>query len=699
MNPAREMSGRLIYSRGTLIFLLLLVLAFLPRLWNALSVGDDFYANFLSDASTYRLWAAKLASGLTYGDPVFSMGPLYPYFLAALLRIGFDFSSVLLLQAVLGSFTVVFIYLCARDVFGEGAGLISGILAAGFAPFIFYDGLLLSESLQLLLIAVSLHLLITKNGSHGLLRVFLAGTLSGLTALGRGTVVVFPLLVALFWLVRYFVSGKRDGGSHPVRAVILLMGLLLGISPATVHNLSNGDAVLISSNVGINFFIGNNIHATGSYEEPPGLDLSTDFTGRKIAERFAGRKLKASEVSSFWMTQAVEDIMDFPAHFAWGLVRKLWLYFWYFDIPQMESLHIHHMFSSLFRFPLFGFWLVLTLGLVGMAFARLDERSWIPIMLFISNVLGTILFFVIGRFRLHGSLALLVTSGAGVSVIAGCLRRREWLRISSPLALALMITILTLMPRPMDRKVKTASALDNVGIFHYYRGENREAMYWFRRAGAASPSYPPSFNNIGAYFYSIGELDSARIYFHKALSVDSTEHTSLMNLGRIHLEQNEADSARKYLEKARRFAPFSTAAEDLLRNLKHMSAGLEETEPEYSSSFNALLAKAEQLSSRRRFAEAQQYYLQALELSPDNIKALNNLGFAYQAEKKYEKAAEQFMKVLELSPHHAVALNNLAGTVYQMGLVDSARALWEKALVLDPANAQIRKNLEVVKQR
>jgi 4-amino-4-deoxy-L-arabinose transferase-like glycosyltransferase len=148
-----------------------IVLALVLRFWNVIAIGDGFYANFLSDASTYRLWASNIVAGSSYGGPAFPMGPLYPYFLAACLNLGFSFYSVLFLQAVFGAAVVFNIYIVSNRLFGSKAGLISALMAAVYGPFVFYDGLLLSESLQLALMSVALVLIIPpKAGEIRLIR-------------------------------------------------------------------------------------------------------------------------------------------------------------------------------------------------------------------------------------------------------------------------------------------------------------------------------------------------------------------------------------------------------------------------------------------------------------------------------------------------------------------------------------------------
>jgi len=137
-------------------------LAFILRLWNTIAQGNDFYANFLSDASTYRVWASKLAAGGSYGEPVFQMGPLYPYFLAQNLKLGISNYATLFIQAIFGALVAVMVYYIAKNMFDRKAALISGLIATIYAPFIFYDGLLLSESIQIFLLTVALFILISN---------------------------------------------------------------------------------------------------------------------------------------------------------------------------------------------------------------------------------------------------------------------------------------------------------------------------------------------------------------------------------------------------------------------------------------------------------------------------------------------------------------------------------------------------------
>lgn len=684
-------------DKGWIIWLIL-CLALALRLWNVVAIGDHFYANYLSDASTYMLWASKITAGSSYLGPAFPMGPLYPYFLALCLSLGFSFYSVLFLQALFGTVVVYIIYIISRRIFGRKAALISAVMAAVYAPHIFYDGLLLSESLQLLLIGLALLLIIPhKNIKLNSWSYFFGGIIIGLTALGRGTILIFVLFVVLYWLIRAAESTKSKAREYIKRSVVILLGAFCGILPASLHNIAKGEPVAISSNFGINLYVGNNPEANGAYDEPKGLNLSSDFTGKGIAERETGRQLGSSQVSSYWSGKAFDYIKKNPAMFIKGLLVKAWLYLWDFDIPQAESVQIQGEFSPVFKILPAGYWFVLIPGLWGMILLKADERKWLLILLLISGVAGTMIFFVIGRFKLSGSLPLLIFSGGGILFIYRSIRDGNSKAILKCVIVSAITILVLFLPRPIDRKAKIASAYDNVGISYFYKNEPDKAVKWYRKALEIKPAHAPALNNMGGYFYTKANPDSAIYYFRRSIKSDSTDDRTYLNLGKTFQNMGLRDSALYYLKRAKSLSPYGLDADKALAELGYQADG-DTSRPAGSKSFDILLGQAERYAAQGHFDLAESYYKQALGIKPNNILALNNLGFAYQAQGKFQLAGEIFERLIELSGGGAIAYNNLAGVVYRQGLIDSAEVLWEKAINLDPTNTQYKKNLDYLRR-
>ena len=86
-------------------------------------------------------------------------------------------------------------------------------------------------------------------------------------------------------------------------------------------------------------------------------------------------------------------------------------------------------------------------------------------------------------------------------------------------------------------------------------------------------------------------------------------------------------------------------------------------------------------------------YRKALELKPDNVKALNNLGLALAGQGKLDEAVDGYRRAVELKPDHANAHNNLGLALMNQGKLDEAVTAYRKALELEPDHANAHNNL------
>ena len=103
--------------------------------------------------------------------------------------------------------------------------------------------------------------------------------------------------------------------------------MFLAIAPVTIRNYAvTGEIILISSQGGINLYLGNNEAADGLTMIMPEVELSQSITWDMFipvtsaaAERELGRELTDAEVSSFWTGKAVSFVINNPTEFL-GLV-------------------------------------------------------------------------------------------------------------------------------------------------------------------------------------------------------------------------------------------------------------------------------------------------------------------------------------------------------------------------------------------
>ena len=83
-------------------------------------------------------------------------------------------------------------------------------------------------------------------------------------------------------------------------------------------------------------------------------------------------------------------------------------------------------------------------------------------------------------------------------------------------------------------------------------------------------------------------------------------------------------------------------------------------------------------------AEAERLLLKALEVEPDGIECLSQLGFVYVQRKDYPKAIETYQRVAALKPQWAATYFNL-GFIYAVTKdYEQAQAMYQRVVDLQP---------------
>jgi 4-amino-4-deoxy-L-arabinose transferase-like glycosyltransferase len=228
------------------------------------------------DAYRYDFIARALADGRGYvhltGDPTAFWPPGYPVLLAtAYVLFGQHVIVAQLLNVALGTATVWLVYLIGRRLFGHPTALLGAGIVACFPSLIFFTGVTLSEITFTFLALLGIYLLIVERGvSTGMLEargsklvlLFAAGLALGMAALTRGQALLLPLVLVPFWL-RSGAGWGQIGG----KLAALAIGMALIVTPWTVRNAIQLDSpVLISTNAGVDFWIGHHDSATGNFD-------------------------------------------------------------------------------------------------------------------------------------------------------------------------------------------------------------------------------------------------------------------------------------------------------------------------------------------------------------------------------------------------------------------------------------------------
>lgn len=206
------------------------------RLLFVFSLQDTpFFLEHFSDSRLYMQLVEQIRGGGIEG--AYFMSPLYPYLVAAVAELtGNPELWVRILQALFGGATTLLVFRIAKERFSPVAGFLASAIVALYAPIIYYDGLLLTESLQTLLITGHLLLLLRAVDSGELRSWIASGVLLGLAVVTRATVVVFLPVFIVVWIFL-----RKDSRPSPRYIAAFAVSVLLTFLPTAMHNAAEED--------------------------------------------------------------------------------------------------------------------------------------------------------------------------------------------------------------------------------------------------------------------------------------------------------------------------------------------------------------------------------------------------------------------------------------------------------------------------
>jgi 4-amino-4-deoxy-L-arabinose transferase-like glycosyltransferase len=444
------------------------------------SRANPFFAEPAMDAGYHLEWARAFAAGREFQPGPFFRAPLYPWFLGLCLRVfGEDLLAVRLLQALIGTWSCWLAYCVGLRAFDRRTGLVAAALGAGYWMLVYFDGELLLPVLE-----VPTTLLVVLAGlrwreSPGGARALQLGLALGLAALVRPNILLFAPLLGL-WLC-------LEARPRLPALALALAGLALPIAPITLWNgLAGGDWALISTQGGVNLWIGNNPQADGASALVPGT--RADWWGGyrdaiQQAEALEGRPLKPSEVSDSYVRRVRAFWAAEPAHALELTLWKLRLFLTDRELGnnQDERFFALH-FGPLLRWLPLSYGILLPLALVGLALAARRWRELFPLWALVPVYTASIvLFFVNARFRIPLVLPLAVFAAHALVWSADAWRARRW----RPLALALGSSAALwffVHHVPAGVKLDDAQGWWQLGIYHAQHGDPTRALEHFDAA-------------------------------------------------------------------------------------------------------------------------------------------------------------------------------------------------------------------------
>ena len=368
------------------------------------------------DAEVYHEWAENLALGGSTNAGTFEMAPLYPYAISILYRItGPNPDNARAMQFFLGILIIIMTWLLARRFVSAGFGLLCASMVALCGPLILYEQVLISSTIVTFLILGSLICLegtIRKNAAFALA----AGLCAGGAALGQPGLLIMPPATALVLIITK--PSDMNGKSRTRIACLVLLGAFLAVAPVTIRNfVKGGEFVPVSSNAGMNFYIGNHPKATGMISTPfasandPGSQMRMF---RKLAEKGRGRSLSPNEISAYWFEKTFHSIGRHPAGWIGTMIKKTLLFINRLEVPNVLDFELERRYQPPLYLAFVVPGILIPLALLGMIPLAGIFRGRIILVPVLCAWLVCILFFVSGRFRAPVLPLMCISAGYGL---------------------------------------------------------------------------------------------------------------------------------------------------------------------------------------------------------------------------------------------------------------------------------------------
>jgi tetratricopeptide (TPR) repeat protein len=452
---------------------------------------------------------------------------------------------------------------------------------------------------------------------------------------------------------------------------------VVAVLPITLRNYAvSKDFVLVSSNAGVNFYIGNNELADGIFMLPPGSGLENTrlyLSSRDAAEKATGRSgLNPSEVSAYWTKLALDYMKQRPGDAAALTARKFHLFWNHYEIPNHHNkYYITRAYAPVLSGLVTGYGFVAPLAVVGLLLVFL-ARPVAPVTRlyagFILVYMGSLIpFFITARYRLPVVPFLVVFASAGVWALAECFRKKLWTRAGWALAAGGAAAVLVWWP-----------------MVNYDFGFNHTVVGTVYSDKATEE--PDK---------AVDHIKNAILEYKTALELRPLSVDAHYNLGVTYQRIGYYSGAVRELETAVALKPNHTYASKALGEVR---ASLEETGDKIDAAAvpRTAFELATDYTNRGLISEAMDAYGRVLEKDPQHAGAYSQMGAIHFERGRYEAAIKLFKKGLRYKPDHFVLNNNIAGAYFKTGNHAAARRHWERCLEIDPDNESVKRQLRLV---
>ena len=265
-------------------------------------------------------------------------------------------------------------------------------------------------------------------------------------------------------------------------------------------------------------------------------------------------------------------------------------------------------------------------------------------------------------------------------------------------------------------------ALCNMGLINLNLGNLERAEYYLSHAIQIKPDHTKALINLGIVKLKGGSLDAAEDNFREAITIEPNTAEAHNNLGAALERQSRYLEAEECYRKAASINPLYSEAVNNLTAVQQRSAAAS-MEPSEPTKFERVkgtrklsdpsgeggltldggeshllaarfLERALQHQTAGRIAQAEDIYLQILDVDPNHPEANHLLGLLAHQNGDHDGAVTLIEKAIKLKPGFYEAYNNLGAILMVQDRPKDAEESFRHALAIRPDYQEAQNNLD-----
>lgn len=635
------------------------------------------------DSETYYLWGFSLGTGHGHPAGPFWLAPGYPIFLGQLFGLTGDHTPgmAVLAQMVLSCATFLVLLLLTRKLFGALAAVCAGVLGLLYAPWLYFDGMVLSASWILFLNTMMLYLMFGPGGMsdgepRGIWPWIVAGGACALSAMARPAVLPFAALFVVFFL---WQMRKHKWSAKPLLAFVI--ALVVVHAPISIRNAREGGSpVFVTASGGVNFYIGNRAGATGVYDEVPFIesyDAPIESEGYRLeASKRAGRVFTLPEAANWWQDQAERDIAKNPLGWSGLLLRKLWWTLRNEEVANNFSFRATEMVNGWVDYLPLRWGLLLPMAMAGLVTLWPLRKKLAVFGVYAAGyVMIILLFFASSEYRFPLIAILLPLAGAAIAGIIDGFKSKQTARVTLALAVYLIVMAAANAPsKAAAAQVYPRVDFANIGFVALRQQMYTEAMAMFSRALSIDPANQEARVGLADALWYTRNFDQAREEYERAGTSPPDE-----------LQGARMDSLQQQLAEISLSAGDSAALAYLDKEIP---------DPASMNVRDLWVMRAQLQAKLRDFFSAYKSMMQARDLDQENPEWLYWAG-RYAIMLDFPRTADSLWEeAIKIYPAYAPARIDLAFLAYEWGHFEDAVIQLRELKKINVANDSVRARVQ-----